>query len=112
MVITYDPDTREAVIFSAWGPNTESMRNLRAHPALRIQIGRDSYLPEQHFLSEDDAVAVALEFDGGIPGGCDSSPSFSAGVTSAPSRPCATSCGADPSSRFARRLPRRRITSE
>lgn len=62
MALTYDPDTREAVIFSAWGPNTEWMRNLRAHPALQIQIGRDTYLPEQHFLSEDEAVAVALEF--------------------------------------------------
>ena len=38
------------------------MRNLRAHPALQIQIGRDTYVPEQHFLSEDEAVAVALEF--------------------------------------------------
>jgi deazaflavin-dependent oxidoreductase (nitroreductase family) len=62
MALTYDPDTREAVIFSAWGPNTEWMRNLRAHPALQIQIGRDTYVPEQHFLSEDEAVAVALEF--------------------------------------------------
>ena len=62
MALTYDPDTREAVIFSAWGPNTEWMRNLRAHPALQIQIGRETYVPEQHFLSEDEAVAVALEF--------------------------------------------------
>jgi hypothetical protein len=62
MALTHDPDTREAVIFSAWGPNTEWMRNLRAHPALQIQIGRDTYVPEQHFLSEDEAVAVALEF--------------------------------------------------
>ncbi len=62
MALTYDPDTREAVIFSAWGPNTEWMRNLRANPALQIQIGRDTYVPEQHFLSEDEAVAVALEF--------------------------------------------------
>jgi deazaflavin-dependent oxidoreductase (nitroreductase family) len=62
MALAYDPDTREAVIFSAWGPNTQWMRNLRAHPALQIQIGRDTYLPEQHFLSEDEAVAVALEF--------------------------------------------------
>ena len=62
MALTYDADTREAVIFSAWGANTEWMRNLRAHPALQIQIGRETYMPEQHFLSEDEAVAVALEF--------------------------------------------------
>jgi deazaflavin-dependent oxidoreductase (nitroreductase family) len=62
MALTSDPDTREAVIFSAWGPNTEWMRNLRAHPALQIQIGRDTYVPEQHFLSEDEAVALAVAF--------------------------------------------------
>ena len=62
MALTYDPDTREAVVFSAWGPKTEWMRNLRAHPALQIQIGRETYMPQQHFLSEDEAVAVALEF--------------------------------------------------
>ena len=62
MPLTYDPETREAVVCSAWGPSTEWMRNLRAHPALEIQIGRESYVPEQHFLSEDEAVAVALGF--------------------------------------------------
>lgn len=38
------------------------MRNLRANAALEIQIGRERYVPEQHFLSEDEAVAAALEF--------------------------------------------------
>jgi hypothetical protein len=38
------------------------MRNLRAHPALEIEIGRERYVPEQRFLSEDEAVAVTLEF--------------------------------------------------
>jgi deazaflavin-dependent oxidoreductase (nitroreductase family) len=62
MALAYDPDTREAVVCSAWGPNTEWIRNLRANPALQIQIGRDSYVPEQRFLSEDESVAVAAEF--------------------------------------------------
>lgn len=62
MALTYDPETREAVVCSAWGPHTEWMRNLRARPALRIQIGDESYVPEQRFLSEEEAVAVALEF--------------------------------------------------
>jgi deazaflavin-dependent oxidoreductase (nitroreductase family) len=62
MALAYDPDTREAVVCSAWGPNTEWIRNLRAHPALEIQIGRESYVPEQRFLSEDESVAVAHEF--------------------------------------------------
>ena len=62
MALTYNPDTSETVVCSAWGPNTEWIRNLHAHPALRIQTGGESYVPEQRFLSQDEAVAVALEF--------------------------------------------------
>jgi deazaflavin-dependent oxidoreductase (nitroreductase family) len=62
MALTYDPDTRETVVCSAWGPYTEWIRNLRAHPALQIRIGRESYVPEQRFLSEDESLAVAVEF--------------------------------------------------
>jgi deazaflavin-dependent oxidoreductase (nitroreductase family) len=62
MALAYDPDTREAVVCSAWGPNSEWIRNLRARPALQIEIGRESYVPEQRFLSEDESVAVAAEF--------------------------------------------------
>ena len=58
MAIAYDPATREAVVCSAWGPNTKWIRNLRAHPALQIEIGRESYVPKQRFLSEDESVAV------------------------------------------------------
>ena len=45
MTLAYDPQTQEAVIFSGWGPNTDWIRNIRAHPALQIQIGRESYTP-------------------------------------------------------------------
>jgi deazaflavin-dependent oxidoreductase (nitroreductase family) len=62
MALSYDQATREIVVCSAWGANTEWIRNLRAHPAPQIQVRRESYIPEQRFLSEDEAVAVALEF--------------------------------------------------
>jgi deazaflavin-dependent oxidoreductase (nitroreductase family) len=62
MALTHDPATGEAVVCSAWGPNTEWLQNLRAHPALEIEIGRERYVPEQRFLAEDEAVAVALAF--------------------------------------------------
>jgi deazaflavin-dependent oxidoreductase (nitroreductase family) len=62
MALAYDPDTREAVVCSAWGPNTEWIRNLRAHPALQIQIGRESYVPEQRFLTAEESVAIVAEF--------------------------------------------------
>ena len=62
MTLAYDPQTQEAVIFSGWGLNTDWIRNIRAHPALQIQIGRASYTPEQRFLSEDESVEVVVEF--------------------------------------------------
>jgi deazaflavin-dependent oxidoreductase (nitroreductase family) len=62
MPLTYDAETREAVVCSAWGPDTEWIRNLRADPALEIQIGAERYVPKQRLLSEDEAVAVGLEF--------------------------------------------------
>jgi deazaflavin-dependent oxidoreductase (nitroreductase family) len=68
MALTYNAETQEAVVCSAWGPNTEWMRNLRAHPALQIQIGGETYVPEQWFLSEDEALAAAIEFRDRHPG--------------------------------------------
>jgi deazaflavin-dependent oxidoreductase (nitroreductase family) len=62
MALTYDADTGETVVCSAWGSNTDWIRNLRAHPALQVQIGRESYVPEQRFLAEDESVAVVVEF--------------------------------------------------
>ena len=62
MTLAYDPQTQEAVILAGWGPNADWIRNIRAHPALQIQIGRASYTPEQRFLSEDESVSVVVEF--------------------------------------------------
>jgi deazaflavin-dependent oxidoreductase (nitroreductase family) len=62
MALKYDPMTDEAVICSAWGENTDWLKNIRAGSALQIHIGRESYVPEQRFLSEDESVTVAVEF--------------------------------------------------
>jgi deazaflavin-dependent oxidoreductase (nitroreductase family) len=62
MVMTFDPATKEAVICSAWGPNADWVRNLRAHPAVRVQIGAESFVPEQRFLTDEEAFAVSVEF--------------------------------------------------
>jgi len=62
MVLRHDPRTREAVICSAWGQDADWIRNIRAHPALRVQIGRDSFTPGQRFLSADESVAVMAGF--------------------------------------------------
>ena len=68
MTLAYDGRTGEAVVCSGWGPNADWIRNLRAHPAVRVQIGGESYVPEQRFLSEDEGVAVVIGFVRGHPG--------------------------------------------
>ena len=55
------PDTCKAIICSAWGPNSDWLRNIRARPALRVEIGRQSFTPEQRFLTEAETFAVAVE---------------------------------------------------
>lgn len=62
MVLRYDPHTREAVIFSAWGQDADWIRNIRARPALQVQIGRESFTPKQRFLSRDESLAVVAGF--------------------------------------------------
>jgi deazaflavin-dependent oxidoreductase (nitroreductase family) len=62
MVLSYDPHTHEAVICSGWGQDTDWVRNLRARPALRVQIGRESFTPQQRFLSDDESFSVAAGF--------------------------------------------------
>jgi hypothetical protein len=62
MVLRYDAATQEAVIFSAWGPHTDWIRNLRAHPALKVQLGRREYVPVHRFLDADEAFRVAAAF--------------------------------------------------
>jgi len=62
MVLSYDPHTHQAVICSAWGKDTDWIRNIQAHPALKVQIGRESFTPGQRFLSADESVAVVAGF--------------------------------------------------
>ena len=58
MVLRYDAVTHEAVICSGWGPTTDWVRNIQARPALDVQIGRESFIPQQRFLSEDESFDV------------------------------------------------------
>jgi hypothetical protein len=62
MVLRYDAVTQEAVICSGWGPTADWVRNIRACPALEVRIGRESFTPQQRFLSEDESFDVCLEF--------------------------------------------------
>jgi len=61
MVLRYQPEVSEAVISSVWGPDTDWMRNIRANPASRVQIGKEVFTPQQRFLSEPESVEVVAE---------------------------------------------------
>ncbi len=62
MVLAYDAETHEAVICSAWGEKPDWVRNIRVHPAVHVQIGRESFAPNQRFLTEEESFAVMVEF--------------------------------------------------
>jgi deazaflavin-dependent oxidoreductase (nitroreductase family) len=62
MVLADDAVTGEVTICSAWGPDADWLRNLRAGPAREVRIGRDRYSPAHRCLSDDEAVAVAVAF--------------------------------------------------
>jgi deazaflavin-dependent oxidoreductase (nitroreductase family) len=62
MVLAEDRATGEVVICSVWGPRADWIRNLRAGPALRVQIGRESFVPQHRFLNSEEAFAVGVEF--------------------------------------------------
>ncbi len=67
-VLTYEPMTREAIVLSAWGGKTDWIRNITAAPALKVTIGRESYVPIQRFLSEEEAVAIVTSYRRRHPG--------------------------------------------
>jgi deazaflavin-dependent oxidoreductase (nitroreductase family) len=62
MVLAHDRTTGEVVVCSVWGPRTDWIRNIRARQALRVQVGRESFVPQQRFLTADEAFAVGVEF--------------------------------------------------
>jgi hypothetical protein len=49
MMLDYDPATSEMVVCAKWGPTSDWIRNIRARPALRVQIGRESFAPQHRF---------------------------------------------------------------
>ena len=44
------------------GDRRRTGRNLHAAPAVRVQLGRESFKPEHRFLSEQEALEVARRF--------------------------------------------------
>lgn len=61
-VVRYDPLTREATVGAAWGERTDWYRNLRAGGALRVEIGRERFLPRVRFLDEAEMRSVLADY--------------------------------------------------
>ena len=62
MVLADDPVARQVVICSGWGPDADWVKNVRAGGAQQVCIGRDRFVPEHRFLSDDEAAAVGVAF--------------------------------------------------
>jgi len=62
MVLDDDAATGEVVVCSAWGSNADWIHNLRAGPARQVRVGRQHFVPQHRFLTDDDAVAAATTF--------------------------------------------------
>jgi deazaflavin-dependent oxidoreductase (nitroreductase family) len=60
MVLGYDEATGEVVICACW--DTDWYRNLQASPATLVKIGHESFVPQQRFLTDDEALTVGLRF--------------------------------------------------
>lgn len=61
-VVVYDRSTRTSYVVSGWGNKADWYLNIEAQPALRVQIGRQSYSPEHHFLTIEEAISVWSAF--------------------------------------------------
>jgi deazaflavin-dependent oxidoreductase (nitroreductase family) len=57
-VLHYNPVTKETIVASAWGEQTDWYRNIQAHGALSVRTGSESYVPRQRILSPVEAAAV------------------------------------------------------
>ena len=57
----YDRQTHEATVVSVWG-ESQWLRNIRAHPAMGVEIGLQRYVPEQQFLSTDEIFEIEKRF--------------------------------------------------
>jgi deazaflavin-dependent oxidoreductase (nitroreductase family) len=60
-IVRHDPDANEYIVVSGYGETSDWYRNLRAAPALWIQVGNHRYAVEQRFLTPEQ---VYQEFVG------------------------------------------------
>lgn len=57
----YDRHTRAATVVSVWG-DSQWFRNIASAPAARIEVGLQSYIPDQRFLSAEGIFELEKRF--------------------------------------------------
>lgn len=62
-VLHADPATGEVVVMAGFGRTTDWLRNIQAHPAVEIIVGRDRFTPVHRILDETEAAAVLAGYE-------------------------------------------------
>jgi deazaflavin-dependent oxidoreductase (nitroreductase family) len=62
-VLTTDPIAGEVMVMAGFGRTTDWLRNIQAHPAVEITLGRQRFRPVHRILDEDDAAAVLADYE-------------------------------------------------
>ena len=57
-VLHYDAATRESIVASAWGYQTDWYRNIQCRPALAVRTADQWYVPQQRVVPSDEAFLV------------------------------------------------------
>jgi len=63
-VIRFDRETGESLVISAYGERADWYRNIQKKPAVKVCTGGKCFVPQQRFLSEEEAREVFLEYEG------------------------------------------------
>src|ERR1051326_5484983 len=61
-VAKYDSSTQECIVMSGYGTRSDWYRNILAHPATEVQVGRQRYTPRQRLLSAEETLHVLEEY--------------------------------------------------
>jgi len=59
-VVGYDPSIPEAVVIAAWGERAQWVRNLKAAPAVSVQIGRVHWSAPEHRILDPERAAEVI----------------------------------------------------
>lgn len=62
-VVRHNPQSGESVVISGWGERADWYRNIKANPALEVRTGGERYVPEQRFLSQEEAYSEILGYE-------------------------------------------------